>query len=168
MEISVNTQSLLFEGMHPNQEVLLTHGDSITSIGSDLKQIAHSGHLVAGIEHNEKKLYGLQFHPEVRPNLNQFVTYDDQVDLTPNGKKIFQNFLFNIAGLSGSFTLEDREKSSIEYIRNRYGRNGKCADVAQSTRQEGVGTDQRRCRFHSLWGSPIESNVTRKSICTPY
>jgi len=49
-------------------------------------------------------LYGLQFHPEV--------------DLTIEGKKIFKNFLYNIAGLSGNYTLLDRENQSIQLIRD--------------------------------------------------
>lgn len=65
MEVNLDTQSQLFQGMQPKQDVLLTHGDSITSIGSQLKAIAHSEHLIAGVEHSQKKFYGLQFHPEV-------------------------------------------------------------------------------------------------------
>ena len=57
---------------------------------------------VAGIEHPEKKIYAVQFHPEV--------------NLTTNGKAMFSNFLFNIAGCSGSYTMEDRETSCIREI----------------------------------------------------
>lgn len=36
--------------------------------------------------------------------------------MTPNGKKMFQNFLFKVVGMKGNYTLYDREKISIEYI----------------------------------------------------
>jgi len=104
MEVTVNTASKLFQDLDSQQSVLLTHGDSITKVGEDFTIVASSGNFVAGIENSTKNLYGLQFHPEV--------------DLTMNGKKMFQNFLYNIAGLKGSYTLRDREQQSIEEIRS--------------------------------------------------
>jgi len=53
----------------------------------------------------------LQFHPEV--------------DLTQNGKQIFKNFLYDICGLSGSFTLDDRQTKCIQYIKEKVGENDK-------------------------------------------
>lgn len=53
------------------------------------------------------RLYGVQFHPEV--------------DLTPKGKAMFSNFLYDVAGLSGNFTLQSRELECIDYIRRTVG-----------------------------------------------
>jgi len=61
--------------------------------------------LVAGIANEKAHIYGLQFHPEV--------------DLTKNGKQIFKNFLYDICGLSGSFTLDDRQTKCIQYIKEK-------------------------------------------------
>jgi GMP synthase (glutamine-hydrolysing) len=96
--------------------VLLTHGDSITHVGEGFTVISKSGNsVVAGIENTEKNLYGLQFHPEVTFHYEFSLKF--QVDLTVNGKNIFKNFLYNIAGLKGTFTLQDREQVSVDYIR---------------------------------------------------
>jgi GMP synthase (glutamine-hydrolysing) len=73
----------------------------------NFKVIAVSGDLIAGIQHELKPWYGLQFHPEV--------------DLTTNGNEIFSNFLFKISKLSATFTTENREDEAIEYIRRRVG-----------------------------------------------
>lgn len=54
-------------------------------------------------------LYGVQFHPEV--------------DLTTNGKVMLHNFLFDVAGLTGNFTLRGREAECIQYIRETVGNN---------------------------------------------
>lgn len=61
------------------------------------------------ISNEAKKLYGVQFHPEV--------------DLSTNGKQMMKNFLFNVAGLTGNFTMKSREGECIDYIRKTVGSN---------------------------------------------
>lgn len=46
-----------------------------------------------------------------------------KVDLTANGKIMLKNFLINICGLSGSFTIADRQQRCIEYIKETVGDN---------------------------------------------
>jgi len=106
-EISVDNNSILFKGLNPNQKVLLTHGDSTDSIAREFKVIAKSNSLISGIEDQGRKLYGVQFHPEV--------------DLTEHGKEILKNFLYSIAGFSGLYTMEDRKLKAIEYIKKTVG-----------------------------------------------
>ncbi|KAJ9441657.1 GMP synthase [Diplonema papillatum] len=101
------TDSLLFAGMDSHQDVLLTHGDSIGVLAKELRVTATSGSFVAALEMSEKKLYGVQFHPEV--------------DLSVNGKEMLQNFLFKICKLDGSFTPETREEFCINQIREQVG-----------------------------------------------
>ena len=72
----------LFSGLSVDQEVLLTHGDSIEELAESCHAVAHSGSLIAAIQHNSLQVYGLQFHPEV--------------DLTDNGADMMRNFLYNV------------------------------------------------------------------------
>jgi len=61
----VNTSCRLFAGLSTLQKVLLTHGDSLTSIAPGFIKIATSSSgIVAGIANEEKQIYGVQFHPE--------------------------------------------------------------------------------------------------------
>lgn len=60
-----------------------------------------------GIANESKKLYGVQFHPEV--------------GLTENGKAVLKNFLYDIAGCSGTFTVQNRELECIREIKERVG-----------------------------------------------
>ena len=87
--------------------VLLSHGDSIDRVADCFRTTARSSSFVAGIASDKMNLYGVQFHPEV--------------DLTPNGKSMLHNFLFGIAGLTGNYTIRDREAQCIQYIRNTVG-----------------------------------------------
>jgi GMP synthase (glutamine-hydrolysing) len=106
-QISLENDSPLFKNMDGQQQVLMTHGDSVDQVADDLKIIARSDGLVAGLQHQTKPFYGVQFHPEV--------------DLTVNGKQILSNFLFEIAGLEPNYTMEDRQQKAINYIRDKVG-----------------------------------------------
>uniref|UniRef100_A0A158P6W3 GMP synthase (glutamine-hydrolyzing) n=1 Tax=Angiostrongylus cantonensis TaxID=6313 RepID=A0A158P6W3_ANGCA len=107
--IWMDTSCELFHGLNEIEQVLLTHGDSITekTVAPNFKVVAKSGGHVAGIACPEKKLYGVQFHPEV--------------DLTMNGRKILDNFLFRICGCTGTYTMNNREQMCIDEIRNTVG-----------------------------------------------
>lgn len=86
---------------------MLTHGDSVDKVADGFKVVARSGNIVAGIANESKKLYGAQFHPEV--------------GLTENGKVILKNFLYDIAGCSGTFTVQNRELECIQEVKERVG-----------------------------------------------
>lgn len=105
--IVVNSSSTLFRGLEQNQEVLMSHGDSVIEVPEGYKIIARSNGLIAGIENPKDKLYGVQFHPEV--------------DLTVNGRIILGNFLYGIACFTGSYTIEDRQRKAIDYIKENVG-----------------------------------------------
>ncbi|CAH0564257.1 unnamed protein product [Brassicogethes aeneus] len=105
--IEVNPKCLLFKGLDKAQQVLLTHGDSIDKVAENFKSIAQSSSFCAGIFYEKLHLYGVQFHPEV--------------DLTPNGKLMLKNFLFDIAGLTGNFTMQGREAECVKYLQEAVG-----------------------------------------------
>ncbi|VIO94121.1 Uncharacterized protein BM_BM7719 [Brugia malayi] len=106
LEIEVDTTCPLFKGLATRQKVLLTHGDSVTdkTVANDFKVVGRSGNFVAAIADERRKLYGVQFHPEV--------------DLSVSGKKILHNFLFRIAGVIDGFTIDNREQKCIQEIRS--------------------------------------------------
>ena len=65
VSICVLADCEIFAGLSSDQDVLLTHGDSIEELAECCQAVAHSGGLIAAIEHKTLKIYGLQFHPEV-------------------------------------------------------------------------------------------------------
>ncbi len=105
--ISVQTDSPLFQNLDQTQDVLMTHGDTVDQVAQGFRTTAMSDYLIAGIENQEKQLYGVQFHPEV--------------DITTHGMDILRNFLFEIAGFAGTFSVADREEQALSYIRNTIG-----------------------------------------------
>ena len=105
--ISLVDGCALFAGLGSTSTVLLTHGDSVDKVPEGFTVMARSGELVAGIECAERRLYGVQFHPEV--------------DLSVDGKAMLSNFLYGICGLSGSYSPAHREDLAIDYIQQTVG-----------------------------------------------
>ena len=97
--------SLLFEWLKKEEQVLMSHGDSVKEIGKWFQITSRSSsNIISSIEDTKRKLYAVQFHPEV--------------DITTNGTQMIENFLTKIAGIEANYTLEDRETQAINYIRS--------------------------------------------------
>lgn len=108
-KLDIDNKSKLFANIaEPQISVLLTHGDVVGAMPahSDFKVTATSTNgIIAAGENSKRKIYGVQFHPEV--------------DLTPDGKQMFKNFLYDVCGLKANFTLKNRMSTAIEYIRSK-------------------------------------------------
>lgn len=106
--IEINRDCPLFKGLGDiQQEVLMSHGDSIETLAKNFKVAAKSGKIIAAMYNAKLKIYGVQFHPEV--------------DLTLNGKQMLYNFIRNICGYKDNYALEDRINASIERIKRKVG-----------------------------------------------
>jgi GMP synthase (glutamine-hydrolysing) len=105
MTIDVDTGCALFEGLAAKQHVLMSHGDSVTKLAPGFEVVAKSGAIYVVIADAQRKIYGVQFHPEV--------------DLTAGGKAMLANFLFKVCGLSGNYVLEDRIQTALAKIREK-------------------------------------------------
>ena len=114
--IIVDNSSKLFSGMQRKQQVLMSHGDSVVTVGEGFKVIARSedksnsksGRIIAGIADEKRKIYGVQFHPEV--------------DLSINGMKMLENFLFSICNIRKEFTIDTKIEDAVVEIRKKVGK----------------------------------------------
>ncbi len=105
--IDVKPDTLLFKDLDPKQQVLMSHGDRVETLAPGFEVIGESHGIVAAIANREKRVYGVQFHPEV--------------ELTEHGTAILRNFLYEACKVSGTFTLEDRLEQTVEEIRKTVG-----------------------------------------------
>lgn len=100
--------SVLFEGMKATQNVLMSHTDFVSKVPKGFKVIAKTDNCPCGaIENPDMKLYGVQFHPEV--------------EHTENGTRLIHNFLYNICGAVGDYTMDDYIERQVAEIRERVG-----------------------------------------------
>ncbi|XP_050522667.1 GMP synthase [glutamine-hydrolyzing] isoform X2 [Daktulosphaira vitifoliae] len=107
--VDIDPQCLLFKSLSKTQSVLLTHGDHVVKVADTFKVIATSNNMIAAIGNDSKKLYGLQFHPEV--------------NLTEHGTQMLKTFLYEVASLNGVYTVKSREEECIQYIKESVGQN---------------------------------------------
>ena len=86
--------------------VWMSHEDAVVSLPKKFKAVAFtSNSKLTIIENNEKKIFGVQFHPEV--------THTD------NGKQLFKNFLFLICKVKKRWNISSQQKRLIEEIKIR-------------------------------------------------
>jgi len=103
-EIQVTGPSCLLDGM---KRVWMSHGDLILAPPSGFAVTARSNTAMAAMENPERRIFGIQFHPEV--------THTD------NGSALYRRFIFDICGCQGSWTIGSFIDRSIERIRERVG-----------------------------------------------
>ena len=101
-------ESIILNGLPESFECLLTHGDSVLAPPADFEVMAvSSSGITAAIQHEERKLYGVQFHPEV--------------DNGPNGSLLLKKFCYDVCGFVGTFSMESREDTAIKEIQEQVG-----------------------------------------------
>jgi GMP synthase (glutamine-hydrolysing) len=99
---------VLFEGLPEEQTVWMSHRDTVTAPPTGATVTGHSSSTpVAAFEDGERRLYGVQFHPEVRH--------------TPHGQDLLKNFLYGIAGAPPAWTAAAVIEEQVERIRAQVG-----------------------------------------------
>ncbi|MFN5351345.1 MAG: glutamine-hydrolyzing GMP synthase [Alphaproteobacteria bacterium] len=111
--ITIKKNSALIDGVWEKGKeypVWMSHGDKVSRIPDDFEIIAKSENAPFAIIANEiNKIYGVQFHPEVAHTLD--------------GKKLFQNFVFDICQCKKSWTMKNFMKNQIDKIQDEIGYN---------------------------------------------
>lgn len=106
--LKIEKPSKLFDGLDRQQEVWMSHGDQVTQLPEGFETIASTQTCPhAAVACEAKKIYGVQFHPEV--------THSRQ------GTQILSNFLFQISGLKADYELADFLEEETVRIRNLVG-----------------------------------------------
>ncbi len=101
-------ESALFRELPTEQTVWMSHGDSVTAPPRGSRVVARSPSTpIAAFEDEARKLYGVQFHPEVVH--------------TPHGQEILKNFLYELAGAPPAWTPAAVIEEQVERIRQQVG-----------------------------------------------
>ncbi|WP_427383726.1 glutamine-hydrolyzing GMP synthase [Janibacter sp. G56] len=134
-------ESVLFNGQPGEQSVWMSHGDSATVAPEGMRVTATTaGAPVAAFEDDERKLYGVQWHPEVMHS-----TF---------GQRVLENFLLRGAGIAADWTASNVVDDQVALIKEQVGdarvlcalSGGVDSSVAAALVQRAVG-DQLTCVF---------------------
>ncbi|MCH2374292.1 MAG: glutamine-hydrolyzing GMP synthase [Planctomycetes bacterium] len=99
-------ETSLFQGISNQTTVWMSHGDRVTQLSDAFETIGETESCpYAAVVHRPTGFIGLQFHPEVTH--------------TPEGKTILNNYLYQICGCSGDWTLSDFISNQIDAVREQ-------------------------------------------------
>ncbi len=108
-QLKIDDHANLFAGLNTEITSWMSHGDSVTKLPEGFKTLAHTDNtLIAAMGNKDKKLYGVQFHPEVIH--------------TENGIEIIKNFVYIICGCEATWTTKSFIERAIEKIKNTVGK----------------------------------------------
>ena len=158
--LTVDSPGCLLDGLPLTQSVWMSHGDSVSQAPPGFSVLAHSeGASVAAFEDLDRRHAGVQFHPEVMH--------------TEHGQTILTHFLYDIAGLSPTWTSSSIIDEQVERIRSQVGgkrvicglSGGVDSAVAAALVQKAVG-DQLTCVFvdHGLLRKGEAEQVERDFV----
>ena len=163
-ETYFDTSCKLFKNIPAESITWMSHGDYMAQVPQGFRLVAHSAACpTVGICDEERGLYGVQFHPEVNH--------------TVYGSEMLHNFLYEICGAVGDWTMADYKRRAIEEIRAKVGdgkvllalSGGVDSSVAAALLAEAVG-NQLTCVFvdHGLMrkdeGDEVEAAFAKWDI----
>jgi GMP synthase (glutamine-hydrolysing) len=110
-EINITGESRILRGLPPILNVWMSHGDEALELPSGFSVVAESNNALAGIEDEKRRIWAVQFHPEVHH--------------TRNGIDLLRNFVYEICGARGEWTSQHFVDASVRQIKQRVGEQGK-------------------------------------------
>ncbi len=106
----VQGENKLFAGLPEKMTVWMSHSDRVKEAPPGFTVMAATGNTpIAAMGNPDSNFYAVQFHPEVMH--------------TPQGTDLLKNFLFKIAGLTGTWTMESFIENTVAQIRQTVGEN---------------------------------------------
>ena len=104
----LDDEAVLFKGLPKKQYVWMSHGDLVTQAPAGFEVTATSKNCpIASIADNDRKFYGVQFHPEVRNS--------------EYGLDILRRFAFDVCGAKANWTMDDFIDMQIDEIHKEVG-----------------------------------------------
>ncbi|MFC1767818.1 glutamine-hydrolyzing GMP synthase [Candidatus Margulisiibacteriota bacterium] len=139
--LKVDDSSDLFAGLETTLDCWMSHGDMITKLPTGFSSLAHTDNSpCAAIANKEKRMYGVQFHPEVVH--------------TPKGKDILKNFLYIVCDAKPTWTMKSFIEEAVKEIQAAVGKEnilvalsgGVDSTVVSALVKKAIG-DQLYCMF---------------------
>ncbi|GIP54120.1 glutamine-hydrolyzing GMP synthase [Paenibacillus vini] len=107
-DVDFAEHSALTKGLDAKQTVWMSHGDHVVELPEGFVVDASTEHApIAGFANTASKMYGVQFHPEVRHSIH--------------GNEMIKNFIYEICGCEGNWSMETFIEDQVREIREQVG-----------------------------------------------
>jgi GMP synthase (glutamine-hydrolysing) len=106
-EVEVIAETSLFRGLPRNLEVWMSHGDQAKTLPAGFELTARTQNALAGIANEDRRMWAVQFHPEVAHTLQ--------------GMELLKNFVLDICGAKADWTPEHFIQSTVNRVREQVG-----------------------------------------------
>ena len=103
-----DSATALFAGLPATLAVWMSHGDEALELPAGFRRTALTSNALAGIANEERRIWAVQFHPEVHH--------------TPLGPELIKNFLFKICAAAGDWTPAHFIETTVASIREKVGK----------------------------------------------
>ena len=141
--------SLLFHNLPSQQFVWMSHGDRVTALPADFETVAISANTpYAVVENAKQRLYGIQFHAEVRN--------------TEYGLDILKNFAFQICKAQANWSMQDFIQQQIDQIRQTVGKRKVLLGLSGGVDSSVVGVLLHKAIGNQLTSIFVDHGLLRK------
>lgn len=107
-DVDFGEGNVLVKGLDRRQTVWMSHGDMVAEAPEGFIVDAYTEHApIAGMSHAARRLYAVQFHPEVRHSVH--------------GNEMLRNFLYDVCGCEGNWSMETWIEDTVREIREQVG-----------------------------------------------
>ncbi len=106
-DVTVMADSVLFRGLPRDLSVWMSHGDEAEDLPTGFRRIAESPTALAGIENADRRIWAVQFHPEVHH--------------TRHGTGLLRNFVFEICGAKPNWTAQHFIDATVTQVKEQVG-----------------------------------------------
>ena len=110
-EVRVFEKSKLFAGIPADISVWMSHGDEASELPAGFKAVARTSNALAAMENEARRIWAVQFHPEVHH--------------TKQGAALLKNFVFDICGGRGDWTAQQFIDETVTEIQKKVGDKGR-------------------------------------------
>jgi GMP synthase (glutamine-hydrolysing) len=149
-EVTIDSNDDLFAELDGSTKVWMSHGDALSQLPAGFEPIAHSANApICAIRNKKKKMFGVQFHPEVVH--------------TPKGEKILSNFVFRVCEAKGGWTSSAFIDTAVSEIQKQVGTSNVLCALSGGVDSSVLAVLLNKAIGHQLHCVHINNGLMRKN-----